>query len=687
MRFYSWIKWYNPTLLHRAHVLDGRTCHNYLRSPHVDPLSTATPGLPGDEKSDSRIIRDNWIRAQMRLRLDQFATRKPLTLRIGTFNVNGRDPSGSLASFVHGEAKVTDPSTLPDVLVFGFQELDLSSQALIYQATTWKEEMWFTAIMDALESASADYVKQLVGMLIIVIIRRTLRPHIGDVSSTSSGQGVMWLGNKGGVAVRFRLYDTIFTFVNSHLAAFDDQVERRNADYLELRRALRLHAPGVVPPPGNLNYRIELPDHDIRVLIAEVAAGEGDFNSILEFDQALQEFKKVAYDPTMAQAFSLDPENMSNVLEQVTKPIMSITDVVTEITPILAIEPPQTDLGAILFGIPTIHRKTNFTNPGTIACAFRFIKPSENHPLFPSWLTVTPTSGIILPGESQPISITVDLNRETAAVLNKQNHAGMTCRLTIHVEHGKDYDITVSGVYNKTCFGNSLPWLASLPQAIRKVDTSTILEKHDARAPREVIGLIGWLMTHAVHEENLFLASGDVEEVQMIRHCLDTGDDIPSAGGQTMALSVGQTLIQFLNSLTEPVIPWSFHGFAASVKDRDEAYGVRPPFSNGRPVHSSRFALLNVLKILESLPSAAANVWISITAFLHFKLQGADPSKKRMLGKSTADLKMDRRMLTLRISPKAQVFAPVLLRDNPSLLPSNRMSPLVKRAFVMYFLS
>lgn len=51
----------------------------------------------------------------------------------------------------------------------------------------------------------------------------------------------------GGVAIRFRIYDTVFTFVNSHLAAFDDQVERRNADYNELRKALKFPEPAVVP--------------------------------------------------------------------------------------------------------------------------------------------------------------------------------------------------------------------------------------------------------------------------------------------------------------------------------------------------------------------------------------------------------------------------------------------------------
>lgn len=47
--------------------------------------------------------------------------------------------------------------------------------------------------------------------------------------------------------MRFRVYDTVFTFVNSHLAAFDEQVERRNSDYSELRRLLKFPDPSPVP--------------------------------------------------------------------------------------------------------------------------------------------------------------------------------------------------------------------------------------------------------------------------------------------------------------------------------------------------------------------------------------------------------------------------------------------------------
>lgn len=49
----------------------------------------------------------------------------------------------------------------------------------------------------------------------------------------------MWpQGNKGGVAVRARVYDTWVCFVCAHLAAHDSEVERRNTDFREINARL-----------------------------------------------------------------------------------------------------------------------------------------------------------------------------------------------------------------------------------------------------------------------------------------------------------------------------------------------------------------------------------------------------------------------------------------------------------------
>lgn len=105
-------------------------------------------------------------------------------------------------------------------------------------------------------------------MLIVVLVRKDLRPHIGDVATDAVPVGLMGLmvssrlcpllhrrtwtspllthnlmpflqGNKAGVAVRMRVHGTYVTFVVAHLAAFADQVEKRRLDYEEITKRLK----------------------------------------------------------------------------------------------------------------------------------------------------------------------------------------------------------------------------------------------------------------------------------------------------------------------------------------------------------------------------------------------------------------------------------------------------------------
>ena len=49
----------------------------------------------------------------------------------------------------------------PDILVLGFQELDTSTEALLYATTTLKEDAWLTAIFAALGEKRVLYEKVL----------------------------------------------------------------------------------------------------------------------------------------------------------------------------------------------------------------------------------------------------------------------------------------------------------------------------------------------------------------------------------------------------------------------------------------------------------------------------------------------------------------------------------------------
>jgi inositol polyphosphate 5-phosphatase INPP5B/F len=78
------------------------------------------------------------------------------SMRVGTFNVNGKTPTSSIRSWVCGTPGKSED---PDILVFGFQELDLSTGALLYTTSTALEDAWTTAILQGLGTKAGSYVK------------------------------------------------------------------------------------------------------------------------------------------------------------------------------------------------------------------------------------------------------------------------------------------------------------------------------------------------------------------------------------------------------------------------------------------------------------------------------------------------------------------------------------------------
>eukprot|EP00899_Mesostigma_viride_P006259 jgi/Mesvir1/15634/Mv03239-RA.1 len=162
--------------------------------------------------------------------------------------------------------------------------------------------------------------RQMVGLHLCIWIKTELMRHVSQVQTSAVGCGILnWLGNKGAVCARFRLFKSTFCFVNCHLSSGNGpaQLARRNQDFAEIMRRTYFArpvarrrsagpeqlqgggggaatAPGLGPDMqplsilehdvvvwlGDLNYRLDLADKAIRSGIAL-----GDWDALLQHDQ------------------------------------------------------------------------------------------------------------------------------------------------------------------------------------------------------------------------------------------------------------------------------------------------------------------------------------------------------------------------------------------------------------------
>ncbi|XP_064627898.1 type II inositol 1,4,5-trisphosphate 5-phosphatase-like isoform X2 [Lineus longissimus] len=241
--------------------------------------------------------RDVYIQVHMSNRDEEFTHKKQLKVFCGTWNVNGQPASVSIKPWLSYDEEP------PDIYAIGFQELDLSKEAFIFNDSN-RQDDWFKQVCSALHP-EAKYRKvrliRLVGIMLVVFIKDDLVAHINDIDAAYVGTGIMGvMGNKGGVAVRFSIYNSTVCFISSHLAAHVEEYERRNQDFRDINSRLRF---AKFDPPlsivehdmifwlGDLNYRLsELDAETVKNLCKSQ-----DFETILKYDQLFRQInaKKV----------------------------------------------------------------------------------------------------------------------------------------------------------------------------------------------------------------------------------------------------------------------------------------------------------------------------------------------------------------------------------------------------------
>ncbi|XP_049483873.1 synaptojanin-1 isoform X1 [Panthera uncia] len=238
----------------------------------------------------------------------KYSKPKKIRVCVGTWNVNGGKQFRSIAfknqtltdwlldaPKLAGIQEFQDKRSKPtDIFAIGFEEMVELNAGNIVNASTTNQKLWAVELQKTI-SRDNKYVllasEQLVGVCLFVFIRPQHAPFIRDVAvdTVKTGMGGA-TGNKGAVAIRMLLHTTSLCFVCSHFAAGQSQVKERNEDFVEIARKLSfpmgrmLFSHDYVFWCGDFNYRIDLPNEEVKELIRQQ-----NWDSLIAGDQLINQ--------------------------------------------------------------------------------------------------------------------------------------------------------------------------------------------------------------------------------------------------------------------------------------------------------------------------------------------------------------------------------------------------------------
>uniref|UniRef100_A0A182MYE0 Rho-GAP domain-containing protein n=1 Tax=Anopheles dirus TaxID=7168 RepID=A0A182MYE0_9DIPT len=238
--------------------------------------------------------RDAKFREELERRRHEYTVYEPYHAYTATWNVNGQ--TSETIELPEWLATTDSP---PDIYAVGFQEIEWTPEKILMNETKI-DRTWVDKVMSGLHKG-AVYTElvsvRLVGMMLTVAVKSTIHPKITDVRTSAVGTGTLKWGNKGGVGVSFQLNEALFCFVNTHLAAHTQEVERRNDDHDDIIRRMSFDN-GIRMRSidehhhifwiGDLNYRLDGPN----VSQEYVNRKDRDYNQLYQHDQLYVEKRK-----------------------------------------------------------------------------------------------------------------------------------------------------------------------------------------------------------------------------------------------------------------------------------------------------------------------------------------------------------------------------------------------------------
>ncbi|XP_035786596.1 inositol polyphosphate 5-phosphatase OCRL-like [Anopheles albimanus] len=246
------------------------------------------------EGSQPPQTRDAKFREELERRRPEYIVHEPYRVYAATWNVNGQTSEDiELPEWL---ATTDQP---PDIYAVGFQEIEWTTEKILMNETKI-DRTWVDKVMNGLHKG-AVYTEiasvRLVGMMLTVAVKSSIYSKVRDCLTAAVGTGTLKWGNKGGVGVSFQLNEARFCFVNTHLAAHTQEVERRNDDHDEIIRRMwfsngfrmrSIDEHHHIFWIGDLNYRLDGPEMTQEF----VNSKDRDYNQLYQYDQLYVEKRR-----------------------------------------------------------------------------------------------------------------------------------------------------------------------------------------------------------------------------------------------------------------------------------------------------------------------------------------------------------------------------------------------------------
>uniref|UniRef100_A0A803YM26 phosphoinositide 5-phosphatase n=1 Tax=Meleagris gallopavo TaxID=9103 RepID=A0A803YM26_MELGA len=650
-------------------------------------------------------LRDTIVKSELVQREDSYTYIQNFRFFVGTYNVNGQSPKESLQPWLRCD------SAPPDVYCVGFQELDLSKEAFFFNDTP-KEEEWFKAVTDSLHP-DAKYAKvklvRLVGIMLLLYVKADLALNISEVEIETVGTGIMGrMGNKGGVAIRFKFHNTSVCVVNSHLAAHTEEYERRNQDFKDICSRMQFCQSNPNLPPltiskheyasrlivwitaGSKTERYECGglQMNAKAVFEGFTEGEISFQPTYKYDAGCDEWDtsekcrvpawcdrilwkgqnvaQLSYRSHMALKIS-DHKPVSSVFDIGVKVVNEelyrkvFEEIVRSLDKMENANIPSVTLSQREFHFEDVKymqlQVEKFTiRNGQVPCQFEFISKPDEVTYCKEWLIANPSKGFLLPGSEITIELELFVNKSTATRLNSGEEK-LEDILVLHLDRGKDYFLSVTGNYLPSCFGSPIHTLCYMREPIQDMSAESIrnltlmpLEMSDnatqAEKPLEIPKELWMMVDHLYRNAS---QQEDLFQQPGLRSEFEQIRDCLDKGMHDTLLgsnhSVAEALLLFLESLPEPVICYRFYSSCLEC--------------------ANNYLLSS--QIISNLPECHKNVFEYLMAFLRELLKNS--------GKNNLDVNI-----------LASIFGGLLLRPPPGHPMPNIMEKRKAQQFIHQFL-